>query len=129
MVPRPREGQALFSFMIVEQVQLWGGDTTDGGFPVLALTQGDFKPDSALVVQHDLLDLTMVRGCDQDLVGWGTGQNPIFCTASPRPPTKVVARCTRHCECHHCYPPRPDEAPCPSVFIFLCLWATNYEGT
>lgn len=51
---------------------------------VLALTQRDLRSDGALavldfLVQHNRLDPTMVRVCDQDLVFWGTGQDSMFC--------------------------------------------------
>lgn len=30
------------------------------------------------LVQHNLLDPTRERGHKQDIMGWGTGQNPMF---------------------------------------------------
>lgn len=76
-----------FSCAIMEQM------LGDGVSKILVLTEGDFKPSGALVVldflvQHDLPALTMVKGYYQDLVGWGTGQNPMFCP--PHTPTELV---------------------------------------
>lgn len=59
---------------------------------MLVVTQVDLKPDGALVMldflaQQDLLALAVVKGCDQNLVGWGTGQNP---------PPELVVTMYRH---------------------------------
>lgn len=87
IVPRPREGQVKYSCAIIEQM------LGDGVSEILVLSEGDFKPHSALVVldflvQQDLLALTMVKGYDQDLVSWGTDLNPMF--SPPHTPTELV---------------------------------------
>lgn len=70
IVPRPKYSLALQPY---SKCSCRVARPGDGGFLVLAVTQRVFKPDGALVVlgflvQHDLLDPIMVRGCDQDLV-------------------------------------------------------------